>query len=155
MFNVKKCIMKQIQINGISEFLRGIQLGKVSDKDTKVKLAKIYLVLHKKAEEFSNDIKEFQKKFFEGKEEDIQKHDELVRQLQTAKEEEKAELEAKIDPEITESIKDFNNAVQEMLNKEVEVSFDKLSEDKLIEALIDLEIEFTGNDLSVLKDLYE
>ena len=50
---------------------------------------------------------------------------------------------------------EFNGLVNDRLNTDVEVNLTKIDKDKFIEALIDLDIEFTCEDLVILKDLYK
>ena len=50
---------------------------------------------------------------------------------------------------------EFNSLINERLNQDIEVNINKIDKDKFIEALIDLDIEFTCDDLIVLKDLYK
>ena len=149
-------IMTQNVLNGVYEFLSKIRINKISDRETKLGLIKIHLALHKQVEGFKADVQELQKKYFEGKEAELQTYNETVMKLQIESDEsKKKELENSLDPEMKNLVNDFNSIVNSYLNKEVNVEFEKLDKDKFINALIDLDIEFTCEDLIVLEDLYK
>ena len=97
----------------------------------------------------------FQKKYFEGKESELDTYNQQVTQMQEAEPEKRAELESALDPKMKELVMEFNSLINERLNQDIEVNINKIDKDKFIEALIDLDIEFTCDDLIVLKDLYK
>ena len=111
--------------------------------------------LYKKVQEYSEYIKELQKKYFEGKEAELNIYNQQVSQLQDAEPEKKAAIEASLNPEIKKLVIEFNSLVNDKLNTDVDVNLTKIDKDKFIEALIDLDIEFTCEDLVILKDLYK
>ena len=148
--------MKQNDLNGIFDFLGKLRLNKISDKETKIGLIKIHMALYKKVEEFKADMTELQKKYFEGKEQELQQYNTTVVQLQSEQDADKrAELEKSLDPEMRTLVTEFNEVVNSMLNKDVDVEITPIDKDKFIEALIELDIEFTCDDLIILKDLYK
>ena len=147
--------MKQIELNNIFEFLRKIRINKINDRETKIGLINIHMELYKKVQEFDEYIKELQKKYFEGKESEIEAYNQQVAQMQTADPEKRDELEAALDPEIKKLVIEFNSLINARLNQEIPVELEKIDKQKFVEALIDLDIEFTCDDLIVLKDLYK
>ena len=152
---INNMTMKQIELNNIFEFLRKIRINKINDRETKIGLINIHMELYKKVQEFDEYIKELQKKYFEGKESEIEAYNQQVAQMQTADPEKRDELEAALDPEIKKLVIEFNSLINARLNQEIPVELEKVDKQKFIEALIDLDIEFTCDDLIVLKDLYK
>lgn len=147
--------MKQIELNNIFEFLRKIRINKINDRETKIGLINIHMELYKKVQEFDEYIKELQKKYFEGKELELEAYNQQVAQMQTADPEKRDELEAALDPEIKKLVIEFNSLINARLDQEIPIELEKVDKQKFIEALIDLDIEFTCDDLIVLKDLYK
>ena len=147
--------MKQIDVNNISNFLGKIRINKINDRETKIGLVNIHMELYKKVQEYSEYIKELQKKYFEGRESELDTYNQKVTQMQEAEPEKRAELESELDPKMKELVMEFNSLINERLNQDIEVNINKIDKDKFIEALIDLDIEFTCDDLIVLKDLYK
>ena len=147
--------MKQIELNNIFEFLRKIRINKINDRETKIGLINIHMELYKKVQEFDEYIKELQKKYFEGKESELEAYNQQVAQMQTADPEKRDELEAALDPEIKKLVIEFNSLINARLDQEIPIELEKVDKQKFIEALMDLDIEFTCDDLIVLKDLYK
>lgn len=147
--------MKQIELNNIFEFLRKIRINKINDRETKIGLINIHMELYKKVQEFDEYIKELQKKYFEGKELELEAYNQQVAQMQTADPEKRDELETALDPEIKKLVIEFNSLINTRLDQEIPIELEKVDKQKFIEALIDLDIEFTCDDLIVLKDLYK
>ena len=147
--------MKQIELNNIFEFLRKIRINKINDRETKIGLINIHMELYKKVQEFDEYIKELQKKYFEGKESELEAYNQQVSQMQTADPEKRDELEAALDPEIKKLVIEFHSLINARLDQEIPIELEKVDKQKFIEALIDLDIEFTCDDLIVLKDLYK
>ena len=147
--------MKQIELNNIFEFLRKIRINKINDRETKIGLINIHMELYKKVQEFDEYIKELQKKYFEGKESELEAYNQQVAQMQTADPEKRDELDAALDPEIKKLVIEFNSLINARLDQEIPIELEKVDKQKFIEALIDLDIEFTCDDLIVLKDLYK
>ena len=147
--------MKQIELNNIFNFLGKIKVNKINDRETKIGLINIHMELYKKVQEFDEYIKELQKKYFEGKELELEAYNQQVAQMQTADPEKRDELEASLDPEIKKLVIEFNSLINARLDQEIPIELEKVDKQKFIEALIDLDIEFTCDDLIVLKDLYK
>lgn len=147
--------MKQIELNNISNFLGKIRVNKINDRETKIGLVNIHMELYKKVQEYSEYITELQKKYFEGKESELDAYNQQVTKIQGAEPEKRAELEAELDPKMKELVMEFNSLINARLNQDIEVNINKIDKNKFIEALIDLDIEFTCDDLIVLKDLYK
>ena len=152
---INNMTMKQIELNNIFEFLRKIRINKINDRETKIGLINIHMELYKKVQEFDEYIKELQKKYFEGKESELEAYNQQVAQMQTADPEKRDELEASLDPEIKKLVIEFNSLINARLDQEIPIELEKVDKQKFIEALIDLDIEFTCDDLIVLKDLYK
>lgn len=147
--------MKQIELNNISDFLRKIRINKINDRETKIGLVNIHMELYKKVQEFDEYIKELQKKYFEGKEVELDAYNQQVAEMQAAEPEKRVELETALDSEMKKLVAEFNSLINARLNQDIPVELDKIDKQKFIEALIDLDIEFTCDDLIVLKDLYK
>ena len=147
--------MKQIDVNNLSNFLGKIRINKINDRETKIGLVNIHMELYKKVQEYSEYIKELQKKYFEGRESELETYNQKVTQMQEAEPDKRAELESELDPKMKELVMEFNSLINARLNQDIEVNINKIDKDKFIEALIDLDIEFTCDDLIVLKDLYK
>lgn len=147
--------MKQYDLNNISNFLRKIRINKIKNKETKIELINIHMALYKKVLDWKKDLEELQKKFFEGKEAELDLYNKQVLEIQNAAPEKQAELEAALDPEMKTLVTEFNELVNQMLEKDVPVKLTKIDKDRFIEALIDLDIDFTCDDLIILKDLYK
>ena len=147
--------MKQIELNNIFNFLGKIKVNKINDRETKIGLVNIHMELYKKVQEYSEYIKELQKKYFEGKESELDIYNQQVTQMQEAEPEKRAELESALDPKMKELVMEFNSLINTRLNQEFPVELEKIDKQKFVEALIDLDIEFTCDDLIVLKDLYK
>lgn len=147
--------MKQYDLNNISNFLRKIRINKIKNKETKIELINIHMALYKKVLDWKKDLEELQKKFFEGKEAELDLYNKQVLEIQNAAPEKQAELEATLDPEMKTLVTEFNELVNQMLEKDVAVKLTKIDKDRFIEALIDLDIDFTCDDLIILKDLYK
>jgi hypothetical protein len=147
--------MKQYDLNNISNFLRKIRINKIKNKETKIELINIHMALYKKVLDWKKDLEELQKKFFEGKEAELDLYNKQVLEIQNAASEKQAELEAALDPEMKNLVTEFNELVNQMLEKDVPVKLTKIDKDRFIEALIDLDIDFTCDDLIILKDLYK
>lgn len=147
--------MKQKDLNVISNFLRKIKINKIKNRETKIALINIHLALYKKVEEWQSDLEELQKKFFEGKEQELALYNQKVQEIQSTPADQQSALVAQLNPEMKSLVSEFNSIVEGMLMREVPVEFEKVNEQDFIEALIDLDIEFTCDDLIVLKDLYK
>ena len=111
--------MKQIDVNNISNFLGKIRINKINDRETKIGLVNIHMELYKKVQEYSEYIKELQKKYFEGKEAELNIYNQQVSQLQDADPEKKAEIEAALNPEMKKLVIEFNGLVNDKLNTDV------------------------------------
>lgn len=147
--------VKQIELNNIFNFLGKIKVNKINDRETKIGLVNIHMELYKKVQEYSEYIKELQKKYFEGRESELDAYNQQVTKIQGAEPEKRAELESELDPKMKELVMEFNGLINARLDQDIEVNINKIDKNKFIEALIDLDIEFTCDDLIVLKDLYK
>ena len=147
--------VKQIELNNIFNFLGKIKVNKINDRETKIGLVNIHMELYKKVQEYSEYIKELQKKYFEGRESELDAYNQQVTKIQGAEPEKRAELESELDPKMKELVMEFNGLINARLDQDIEVNINKIDKDKFIEALIDLDIEFTCDDLIILKDLYK
>lgn len=147
--------MKQKDLNVISNFLRKIKINKIKNRETKIALINIHLALYKKVEEWQSDLEELQKKFFEGKEQELALYNQKVQEIQSTPADQQSALVEQLNPEMKSLVSEFNSIVEGMLMREVPIEFEKVNEQDFIEALIDLDIEFTCDDLIVLKDLYK
>ena len=147
--------VKQIELNNIFNFLGKIKVNKINDRETKIGLVNIHMELYKKVQEYSEYIKELQKKYFEGRESELDAYNQQVTKIQGAEPEKRAELESELDPKMKELVMEFNGLINARLDQDIEVNINRIDKDKFIEALIDLDIEFTCDDLIILKDLYK
>lgn len=137
--------MKQFVINNTFEFFSKLKINKIKDSEVRNKVINIYMALYDKMESWNSILDSFRKEFFEGREEILKAYNTAIQENQDS---------PNISEETKTIISEFNTEVGKRLNAEVEISFDKLTRNELVEALTDLEIDFTCTDLIILKDFY-
>lgn len=137
--------MKQFVINNTFEFFSKLKINKIKDSEVRNKVINIYMALYDKMESWNSTLDSFRKEFFEGREEILREYNTAIQGNQDS---------PNISEETKTIISEFNTEVGKKLNVEVEISFDKLTRNELVEVLTDLEIDFTCTDLIILKDFY-
>lgn len=150
--------MKKSKIIAIFRFLSGIKVSKIKDKDVRSAIIGNHLQMYKIAEEYDSDIKEIQKKLFEGKDEDVKALNDLREKYQNEKDEGKKNDIVGI---ITDNYKEILNLEKEVadaigtrLKEEKEINIKKVNKDAFIDALVDAEVDVTPSDLIELSDLF-
>ena len=137
--------MKQFVINETFEFFSKLKINKIEDSEIRNKIIDIYMFLYDKMDNWNKTLASFREDFFKGNEDKLNEYN-----LAIQKDRESPE----ISDDTKKIISEFNVEVSKMLNKDVEASFEKLTRNELVEALTNLEIEFTCTDLILLKDFY-
>lgn len=150
--------MKKSKIIAVFRFLSNIKVSKIKDKDVRASIIGNHLQMYKIAEEYETDIKEIQKKLFEGKDEDVKSLNELREKYNAEKDEDKKNEIVNIIKdnfgEILKLEKEMADAMGTRLKEEKEISIKKVNKDAFIDALIDAEIDVTPSDLIELSDLF-
>ena len=137
--------MKQFVINETFEFFSKLKINKIEDSEIRNKIIDIYMSLYDKMDDWNKTLSSFREEFFKGNEDKLDKYNAAIQKNRESPE---------VDEDTKKIISEFNIEVSNMLNKDVEVSFKKLTRNELVEALTNLEIEFTCTDLILLKDFY-
>ena len=150
--------MKKSKIIAVFRFLSNIKVSKIKDKDVRAAIIGNHLQMYKIAEEYETDIKEIQKKLFEGKDEDVKSLNELREKYNLEKDEDKKNEIVKVIKdnfgEILKLEKEVADAMETRLKEEKEITIKKVNKDAFIDALIDAEIDVTPSDLIELSDLF-
>lgn len=150
--------MKKSKIIAVFRFLSNIKVSKIKDKDVRAAIIANHLQMYKIAEEYESDIKEIQKKLFEGKDEDVKSLNELREKYNVEKDEDKKNEIVKVIKdnygEILKLEKEMSDAIETRLKEEKEINIKKVSKDAFIDALVDAEIDVTPSDLIELSDLF-
>lgn len=150
--------MKKSKIIAVFRFLSNIKVSKIKDKDVRAAIIANHLQMYKIAEEYESDIKEIQKKLFEGKDEDVKSLNELKEKYNLEKDEDKKNEIVKVIKdnfgEILKLEKEVADAIETRLKEEKEINIKKVNKDAFIDALIDAEIDVTPSDLIELSDLF-
>lgn len=150
--------MKKSKIIAVFRFLSNIKVSKIKDKDVRAAIISNHLQMYKIAEEYESDIKEIQKKLFEGKDEDVKSLNELREKYNLEKDEDKKNEIVNIIKdnfgEILKLEKEVADAMGTRLKEEKEINIKKVSKDAFIDALIDAEVDVTPSDLIELSDLF-
>lgn len=150
--------MKKSKIIAVFRFLSNIKVSKIKDKDVRAAIIANHLQMYKIAEEYETDIKEIQKKLFEGKDEDVKSLNELREKYNLEKDEDKKNEIVNIIKdnygEILKLEKEVADAIETRLKEEKEINIKKVNKEAFIDALIDAEIDVTPSDLIELSDLF-
>lgn len=145
--------MKKKEVTGIYKFLAGLKLSKFS-KETRSAILSTHLSMYKVAEDVEKDIREAQKKMLEGKEEEVQKLQDLRSQYQSSTDEsEKATIVERIQVECRDVLaleQELGRMVDAMLEEDVDVNIVKADREEFMEGLVANEIDFTPADLMAL-----
>lgn len=151
--------MKKSKIIAIFRFLSGIKVSKIKDKDVRSAIIGNHLQMYKIAEEYDSDIKEIQKKLFEGKDDDVKALNDLREKYKIEKDEEKKkDIIAIISDNYGEILaleKEMSDTIETRLKDEKEINIKKVSKDAFVDALVDAEVDVTPSDLIELSDLFE
>lgn len=151
--------MKKSKIIAYFRFLSGIKVSKITDKEVRAAIISNHLQMYRVAQEHDEDVKEIQKKLFEGKGEEINALNDLRTKYQNEKDEAKKAEIVKIivdnHAEILELEKEFQNAVGEKLKEEKELNLKKVAQDAFIDACVEAEVDITPADLVELDGLFK
>ncbi|MGN1155863.1 MAG: hypothetical protein ACI4TK_06775 [Agathobacter sp.] len=149
--------MKKSKIIAVFRFLSGIKVSKIKDKDVRSAIISNHLQMYKIVEEYESDIKEIQKKLFEGKDEDIKALSDLREKYKNEKDEEKKKDIIGIITdnygEILNLEKEMTEALESRLNEEKELNLKKVNRDDFIDAIVEAGEDVTTSDLVELTDL--
>lgn len=151
--------MKKSKIIAIFRFLSGIKVSKIKDKDVRTAIIGNHLQMYKIAEEYDSDIKETQKKLFEGKDEDVKALNDLREKYKHETDEEKKKDIIGIITdnygEILALEKELSSVIEEKFNEEKELNLKKVKQEAFLDALVDADVDITPSDLIELSDLFE
>lgn len=151
--------MKKSKIIAYFRFLSGIKVSKITDKEVRAAIISNHLQMYRVAQEHDEDVKEIQKKLFEGKDEKINALNDLRTKYQNEKDEAKKAEIVKIivdnHAEILELEKELQNAVGEKLKEEKELNLKKVAQDAFIDACVEAEVDITPADLVELDGLFK
>lgn len=138
--------MKKGQLTSLASFVGGIKIAEVSDKAIRDIITHNHLALYRKAKEIAEDEEELRKKLFEGKEAKIQAHNELALKIwaETNEAARKA-LEAQIDKDINNLIKEFNRSRNQIAGEEIEVSIKALTYEQFGDLISQSKAEWRDN----------
>lgn len=151
--------MKKSRVIEIFRFLGNIKINKITNKEVRSAVISNHLQMYNIAKQYEEDIKELQKRLFEGKEEEIQKLNELREKFNSETNE---DIKKDLIKTITSEYKDilnlemeFNNEASKQLNVDVELNLKKVKQDDFVETCIEADVDITGRDLISLTDLFE
>ncbi len=138
--------MKKGQLTTLASFVGGIKIASVSDKAIRNIITHNHLALYRKAKEIAEDEEELRKKLFDGKEAQIQAHNELVGKIraETDNEARKA-LESQIDKEVVSIIYEFLQSRQTISQEEIEVSIKALTYEQFGDLISQSKAEWRDN----------
>ena len=151
--------MKKSRVIEIFRFLGNIKINKITNKEVRSAVISNHLQMYNIAKQYEEDVKELQKRLFEGKDEEIQKLNELREKFNSETNE---DVKKNLIKTITSEYKDilnlemeFNNEASRQLNTEVELNLKKVKQDDFVETCIEANVDITGRDLISLTDLFE
>ena len=151
--------MKKSRVIEIFRFLGNIKINKITNKEVRSAVISNHLQMYNIAKQYEEDVKELQKRLFEGKEEEIQKLNELREKFNSETNEDvKKDLIKTITSEYKDILNlemEFNNEASRQLNTEVELNLKKVKQDDFVETCVEADVDITGRDLISLTDLFE
>jgi len=151
--------MKKSRVIEIFRFLGNIKINKITNKEVRSAVISNHLQMYNIAKQYEEDVKELQKRLFEGKEEEIQKLNELREKFNSETNEDvKKDLIKTITSEYKDILNlemEFNNEASKQLNVDVELNLKKVKQDDFVETCVEANVDITGRDLISLKDLFE
>ena len=151
--------MKKSRVIEIFRFLGNIKINKITNKEVRSAVISNHLQMYNIAKQYEEDVKELQKRLFEGKEEEIQKLNELREKFNSETNEDvKRDLIKTITSEYKDILNlemEFNNEASRQLNTEVELNLKKVKQDDFVETCVEADVDITGRDLISLTDLFE
>ena len=150
--------MKKSKVIEIFRFLSTIKLNKVSNKEMRSAIISNHMQMHNIAKQYDEDIKELQKRLFEGKEESIESLNSLREEYKKANDSRKKEIETTIIKDHSDILSlemEFNNEIVNLLNSEVELNLKKVTQDIFIDSCVEADVDITSGDLIILTDLFE
>ena len=151
--------MKKRKIIGYFRFLSGINLSRVENKNVRSAVISNHLMMYRIVQQHDEDIKELQKKLFEGKEEEITALNNLREEYKTAEAEaRKNEIVGTIMNDYKDLLQlesEFTAAINEKLDEDVNISLKKISQDEFVDVCFGAGIDITPADLIELEELLE
>lgn len=151
--------MKKSRVIEIFRFLGNIKINKITNKEVRSAVISNHLQMYNIAKQYEEDVKELQKRLFEGKDEEIQKLNELREKFNSETNEDvKRDLIKTITSEYKDILNlemEFNNEASKQLNVDVELNLKKVKQDDFVETCVEADVDITGRDLISLTDLFE
>ena len=151
--------MKKRKIIGYFRFLSGINLSKVENKKVRSAIISNHLMMYRIVQQHDEDIKELQKKLFEGREEEISALNNLREEYKIAETEvRKKEIVDAIMNDYKDLIEleaEFTKAINEKIDEDANISLKKISQDEFVDVCFGAGIDITPADLVELEELLE
>lgn len=151
--------MKKSRIIEIFNFLSAIKINKVDSKDVRSAIISNHLMLYKIVQHHDDDVKELSKKLFEGKENDIEKLNELREKFKSEKDNiVKAGIIQTISSDYSEILaleKEYTEALITKLNEDVEITLKKVDKDIFVDACVAANVDITPIILIQLEDILD
>lgn len=151
--------MKKSKVIEIFNFLNGIKLNKITNKSVRGTIISNHMLMYNTVKQYEGDLKELQRKLFEGKEDRVQELNTLREEYKNTKD---STLKKTIENNIVSNFSDilsieidFNNEVMSMMYSEIDVDIKKFDKNDFIESCIEAEVDFTAGSLLSLNDLFE
>lgn len=151
--------MKKGKLITYFRLLSGMNLSKIENKEVRSAIISNHLMMYRLVQQHDEDIKELQKKLFEGKDEEIMALNKLREEYRdTADEAKKKEIVDKIMADhqpILQLEGELNGLLKEKLEEDVDITIKKVAQEDFVEACVKAEVDITPADLIVLDDLIE
>lgn len=150
--------MKKEQIVSYFYFLNGINLSKIEDKAIRSAVISNHMMMYRIVKEHEEDVKELQKKLFEGKESEIGALNDLRERFRNEVDEaKKADIVKKIVDEHASTLaleKEYTEALSTKMKEEKEITLKKVNQDDFVDACVSADINITPSDLIALENLF-
>ena len=149
--------MNKVKIVNLSNYFANLKLNKFS-KEIRCAIISNHLKVNKIVKDFNEAVDEARKKFFSGKEEDIEKLNRYREEYNAAPDENKVEILNKIKSECIEALsleQEFIGFVNALAVEEVEIEFSKIDMDEFIESCSEANIDITPSDLMNFEEIFK
>lgn len=149
--------MNKVKIVNLSNYFANLKLNKFS-KEIRCAIISNHLKVNKIVKDFNEAVDEARKKFFSGKEEDLEKLNRYREEYNAAPDENKVEILNKIKSECIEALsleQEFIGFVNALAVEEVEIEFSKIDMDEFIESCSEANIDITPSDLMNFEEIFK
>lgn len=149
--------MNKVKIVNLSNYFANLKLNKFS-KEIRCAIISNHLKVNKIVKDFNEAVDEARKKFFSGKEEDLEKLNRYREEYNAAPDENKVEILNKIKSECIEALsleQEFIGFVNALAVEEVEIEFSKIDMGEFIESCSEADIDITPSDLMNFEEIFK